>query len=74
MGTATALEALLENASNLQLSVRVLDPFYDIDVGADLSQLAVELQRIPGKAPRTAKWLAEWASARPQPAQTSRDP
>jgi hypothetical protein len=60
MGTASALEALLKHASNLQLSVRVLDPFYDIDVAADLSQLAEELQRIPGKAPRTAAWLAEW--------------
>jgi hypothetical protein len=65
MGTATAFEALLENASNLQLSVHVIDPFYDIDVAADLSQLADELQRVPGKAPRTAKWLSEWASARP---------
>jgi hypothetical protein len=74
MGTATALEALLENASNLQLSVHVIDPFYDIDVAADLSQLADELQRVPGKAPRTAKWLSEWASTRPQSAQTGRDP
>jgi hypothetical protein len=73
MGTASALEALLENASNLHLSVRVLDPFYDIDESADLSQLADELQRVPGKAPRTAKWLSEWASTRPQSAQTGRD-
>jgi hypothetical protein len=73
MGTASALEALLENASNLHLSVRVLDPFYDIDESADLSQLADELRRVPGKAPRTAKWLSEWASARPQSAQTGRD-
>jgi hypothetical protein len=73
MGTATALEALLENASNLQLSSRVLDPFYDIDVAADLTQLTEELQRVPGKAPRTAKWLSEWASAVPQPGQRSRD-
>jgi hypothetical protein len=41
----------------------VTDPFYDIDVAEDLSQLADELQRTPGKAPRTAKWLSEWASA-----------
>jgi hypothetical protein len=74
MGTATAFEALLENASNLQLSVHVIDPFYDIDVAADLSQLADELQRVPGKAPRTAKWLSEWASTRPQSAQTGRGP
>jgi hypothetical protein len=73
MGTATALEALLQNASNLHLSVRVIDPFYDIDVGEDLSHLAEELQRMPGKAPRTAKWLSEWASAVPQRGQRSRD-
>jgi rSAM/selenodomain-associated transferase 1 len=60
MGTANALEALLERASNLKLSVRVIDPFYDIDVAADLSQLADELQRTPGKAPRTAAWLNQW--------------
>jgi hypothetical protein len=63
MGTANALEALLERASNLQLSVRVIDPFYDIDVAADLSKLADELQRMPGKAPRTAAWLVEWRRA-----------
>ena len=74
MGTASALDALLECASELQLKVRVLDPFYDIDVAADLRQLAEELQRIPEKAPRTAKWLAEWASTRAQSAQTSRNP
>ncbi len=63
MGTANALEALLMRARTLRLSVHLTDPFYDIDVAADLSQLADELQRIPGKAPRTAKWLSEWASA-----------
>ena len=63
MGTANALEALLARARALELSVHLTDPFYDIDVAADLNQLADELQRIPGKAPRTAKWLSEWASA-----------
>jgi len=63
MGTGNALEALLTRARALGLSVHLTDPFYDIDVAADLSQLADELQRIPGKAPRTAKWLSEWASA-----------
>jgi hypothetical protein len=74
MGTANALEALLQRAAKSQLKVRVLDPFYDIDVAADLTQLADELQRVPGKAPRTAKWLSEWASAAPQPGQRSTDP
>ena len=64
MGTASALEALLTRARALGLSVHLTDPFYDIDVAADLSQLADELQRLPGKAPRTAKWLAERASAK----------
>src|SRR5712692_10121013 len=63
MGTANALEALLTRARALGLSVHLTDPFCDIDVAADLSQLADELRRIPGKAPRTAKWLSEWASA-----------
>jgi rSAM/selenodomain-associated transferase 1 len=63
MGTANALEALLTRARTLGLSVYLTDPFYDIDVTADLSQLADELQRLPGKAPRTAKWLSQWASA-----------
>jgi rSAM/selenodomain-associated transferase 1 len=63
MGTANALEALLTRARALGLSVNLTDPFYDIDVTADLSQLADELQRRPGKAPRTAKLLSEWASA-----------
>ena len=61
MGTATALEALLERAAKLQLSVRVMDPFYDIDVAADLSQLAYELHRVPGRAPKTAEWLLAWS-------------
>jgi hypothetical protein len=73
MGTATALEALLSRADALHLKVRLLDPFYDIDVSEDLSQLAEELQRIPEKAPRTAKWLSKWATTRSQSAQTGRN-
>jgi hypothetical protein len=64
MGTASALEALLTRARALGLSAHLTEPFYDIDVAADLSQLADELQRRPGKAPRTAKWLSEWARAK----------
>jgi uncharacterized protein len=63
MGTASALEALLKRASNLNLAVRVIDSFYDIDVAADLHRLAEELQGMPGKAPRTAAWLVEWRRA-----------
>lgn len=63
MGTENALGTLLMRARALGLSLHLTDPFYDIDVAADLSQLANELQRLPGKAPRTAKWLSERASA-----------
>jgi rSAM/selenodomain-associated transferase 1 len=63
MGTASALEALLAKARDLGLYVRLTEPFYDIDEVADLSRLAEELQHTPGKAPKTAKWLSEWASA-----------
>jgi uncharacterized protein len=63
MGTANALEALLTRARELGLTAHLTDRFYDIDVAADLSRLTNELQRLPGKAPRTAKWLSERASA-----------
>jgi uncharacterized protein len=64
MGTANALEALLARARTLGLSVRLTDPFYDIDVIGDLRQIAEELQHVPSKAPRTAKWLSERAEGR----------
>jgi hypothetical protein len=63
MGTATALEALTQRARDLNLSVRLTDPFYDIDVASDLSRLAAELRIDPIRAPRTASWLAEWERA-----------
>jgi rSAM/selenodomain-associated transferase 1 len=66
MGTANALDALLQRAASLKLSVHVMDPFYDIDVAADLNQLADELERTPEKAPRTAAWLMEWRRALPE--------
>ena len=64
MGTRNAFEALLTNAHALGLSVRLTDPFYDIDEAADLSRLTEELLFTPGKAPKTAQWLSEWAKAR----------
>jgi hypothetical protein len=63
MGTGNALEALLTKARGLGLSVRLTDPFYDIDEAAELSRLWEELRLAPGKAPKTAKWLSEWADA-----------
>lgn len=63
MGTANALEALLARARALQLSVRLMDPFYDIDLADDLIRLAAELRHAPARAPRTAAWLKEWGQA-----------
>ncbi len=63
MGTTRALEALLARARSQALSVRFTDPFYDIDVPADLSRLAEDLRLAPNRAPRTASWLTEWARA-----------
>src|SRR6266481_2294507 len=63
MGTKSALEALLARARGLQLSVGFTDPFYDIDVEADLTRLAAELRIAPARAPRTAVWLKQWAQA-----------
>jgi hypothetical protein len=58
MGTTNAYDALLARARALDLSVAFTDPFYDIDEMADLGELAAELRLAPGKAPRTAEWLA----------------
>jgi len=74
MGTTNAFEALLARARASGLSVHLTDPFYDIDVAADLSRLADELKRVPTRAPRTAEWLLEWGRAVPQSGQRGRDP
>ena len=73
MGTSNALEALLARARALTLSVCFTDPFYDIDIPADLSRLAEELRLAPARAPRTARWLAEWARTADQPHETEAD-
>jgi len=69
MGTANALDELLARTRALRLSLRFTDPFYDIDVPADLSRLAGELRLAPQRAPRTAAWLLQWEAetARPRP-------
>jgi uncharacterized protein len=63
MGTSTALEKLLSRAQALKLSVGFVDPFYDVDVGEDLTRLAAELSLAPARAPRTAAWLKQWEFA-----------
>jgi uncharacterized protein len=65
LGTTDAFEALLARVRALGLSLGLTDPFYDIDVAADLSRLAAELRLVPTRAPRTAQWLMEWRRALP---------
>ena len=60
MGKSNALERLLARTEDLGISVRLLDPFYDVDLASDLLRLDTDLQASPGRAPRTAAWLAEW--------------
>ena len=60
MGTSSALERLLSRARDMKLSIGFADPFYDVDVGEDLTRLAAELRLQPARAPRTAAWLEEW--------------
>jgi uncharacterized protein len=71
MGTMNALETLLARTRALGLSVRLTDPFYDIDLVADLNRLAAELPWISARAPRTAAWLLEWGSTVPKPGESS---
>ena len=66
MGTSSALERLLSRVRALELSVSVVDPFYDIDISDDLVRLAADLLPAPERAPRTAMWLKEWQRAAAQ--------
>ncbi len=60
LGTVNARDALLGNARALGLSVAFTEPWYDVDVPADLRRLAAELRTEPTRAPRTAALLASW--------------
>jgi len=60
LGTRSALENLLARARSLELSTTLTEPFYDIDIAADLVRLARDLQIEPARAPRTAAWFLEW--------------
>ena len=65
MGTGSALDALLERARRLELSVGLTEQFYDVDVEGDLNRLAAELRIAPTRAPRTAAWLKRWQELAP---------
>jgi hypothetical protein len=43
--------------------VAFTEPWYDVDVPADLRRLAAELRTEPARAPRTAALLASWRPA-----------
>ena len=66
LGTTNALDTLLARAASLKLSVRFTDPFYDIDVPADLARLMEDLRVTPERAPRTASWLAKYTEVTAQ--------
>jgi len=63
LGTGNAREALLSNARARGLSVALTQPWYDVDVPADLRRLGAELHEQPSRAPRTAALLASWGLA-----------
>lgn len=65
MGTGSALDALIVQATRLGLSSTVTAENYDVDVPTDLVRLARELRTRPDGARRTAALLAQWASAPP---------
>ena len=60
LGTTSALQGLLERAKVLELSTKLTEPFYDIDVADDLVRLYRDLRLERARAPRTAAWFAEW--------------
>src|SRR4029077_20968208 len=60
LGTRNARDALLENARALGLSVAFTEPWYDVDLPADLRRLAAELRIDRARAPLTAALLASW--------------
>lgn len=65
MGTGSALQSLLANASALGLTSAVTTPWFDVDVAGDLTRLAALLRRDPSVAPRTAVCLQAWSPHEP---------
>lgn len=74
MSTSSAFDILMSRFRDLRLSVYVANPFYDIDVAADLMRLDAELLPVPERAPRTAAWLAEWRASSAQLRSTAGKP
>jgi len=60
LGTASAREALVGNATSLGLTVAFTERWYDVDLPEDLRRLAAELRLDPARAPRTAALLGSW--------------
>jgi uncharacterized protein len=58
MGTGSALDSLMMTAQGLDLRVAVTETNYDVDEPEDLGRLARDLHLHPGRALRTAAWLA----------------
>ncbi|MCA1560414.1 MAG: TIGR04282 family arsenosugar biosynthesis glycosyltransferase [Acidobacteria bacterium] len=59
LSTSSALDALLSRVRALGLTCARTDEWYDVDVHDDLEQLARDLESQPGRAPRTAAYLAK---------------
>lgn len=59
LGTPGAHDALLSRVHALGLTCARTDAWYDVDVHADLEQLARDLAAQPNCAPRTAAYLAK---------------
>ena len=59
MSTSVVLEMTIELARSQGLSVRLLDPLFDVDEFSDLLRLAALLQRDDTLAPATAALLTQ---------------
>jgi rSAM/selenodomain-associated transferase 1 len=55
--TDVVLRQTLDRARQLGLSVELLEPWYDVDTGPELSRLRTELAAAPSRAPATAVFL-----------------
>jgi len=67
LGTSGALDALTERATELGLRVARCAPAFDVDLPADVTRLARELEASPERAPATAALLAGWRRTRRLP-------